>query len=73
MCETECIMCETECILCMTVFCARLYVFMSDWLYFMKTFTSHMVAHSQDAKYPDTKAIAIDDDHKKVGALFLSK
>ncbi|XP_059149399.1 WD repeat-containing protein 62-like [Physella acuta] len=34
------------------------------------TSPSHMVAHSQDAKYPDTKAIAIDDDHKKVTCIY---
>lgn len=28
--------------------------------------TSHMVSNREDVKYPDAKAITIDDDHKKV-------
>ncbi|XP_055878528.1 mitogen-activated protein kinase-binding protein 1-like isoform X5 [Biomphalaria glabrata] len=31
---------------------------------------SHMVSNREDAKYPDTKAIAIDDDHKKVTCVY---
>ncbi|CAL1528416.1 unnamed protein product [Lymnaea stagnalis] len=34
------------------------------------TNSSHMVSSSQDAKYPDTKAIAVDDDHKKVTCIY---
>ncbi|RUS85940.1 hypothetical protein EGW08_006343 [Elysia chlorotica] len=34
------------------------------------TSPSHLVSNRQDCSYPDTKAIAMDDDHKKVTCIY---
>ncbi|KAH9499537.1 Mitogen-activated protein kinase-binding protein 1, partial [Bulinus truncatus] len=41
-----------------------------DLLIYRFAVNSHMVSNREDAKYPDTKAIAIDDDHKKVTCIY---
>ncbi|GFN85055.1 mitogen-activated protein kinase-binding protein 1, partial [Plakobranchus ocellatus] len=34
------------------------------------TSPSHLVSNRQDSNYPDTRAIAVDDDHKKVTCIY---